>query len=109
MGKCCTSVRCVHINDGNMQLLKNGTNCIPSHHLSLVTLEKNLQTEATAKLYSSSKFPFIISLYYPPYISYIRHSLRSSRKSVHERPRNSDGWQVEWSVLRAIWLKRQDP
>ena len=37
------------------------------------------------------------------------HSLGSSRKSVHERPRNSDGLQVKWSVLRAIWLKRQDP
>ena len=23
------------------------------------------------------------------------HSLGSSRKSVHERPRNSDGWQVK--------------
>ena len=33
----------------------------------------------------------------------------TARKSVHERPRNSDGWQVEWSVFRAIWLKRQDP
>ena len=39
----------------------------------------------------------------------LRHSLGSSRKSVHERPRNSDGLQVKWSVLRAIWLKRQDP
>ena len=39
----------------------------------------------------------------------IRHSLGSSRKSVHERHRNSDGLQVKWSVLRAIWLKRQDP
>ena len=25
----------------------------------------------------------------------LRHSLGSSRKSVHERPRNSDGWQVK--------------
>ena len=40
---------------------------------------------------------------------HLGHSLGSSRKSVHERPRNSDGWQVEWSVFRAIWLKRQDP
>ena len=40
---------------------------------------------------------------------YIRHSLGSSRKSVHERPRNSDGLQVKWSVFRAIWLKSQDP
>ena len=39
----------------------------------------------------------------------IRHSLRSSRKSVHERPRNSDGLQVKWSVFWAIWLKSQDP
>ena len=38
----------------------------------------------------------------------IRHSLRSSRKSVHERHQNSDGWQVKWSVFRDIWLKRQD-
>ena len=37
------------------------------------------------------------------------HSLGSSRKSVHERHRNSDGLQVKWSVFRAIWLKRQDP
>ena len=37
------------------------------------------------------------------------HSLGSSRKSVHERPRNSDGWQGKWSVFRSIWLKRQDP
>ena len=39
----------------------------------------------------------------------IRRSLGSSRKSVHERPRNSDGWQVKWSVFWAIWLKSQDP
>ena len=40
---------------------------------------------------------------------HLGHSLGSSRKSVHERHRNSDGWQVKWSVFRAIWLKRQDP
>ena len=39
----------------------------------------------------------------------IWHSLGSSRKSVHERPQNSDGWQVIWSVFWAIWLKSQDP
>ena len=37
------------------------------------------------------------------------HSLGSSRKSVHERHRNSDGLQVKWSVFWAIWLKSQDP
>ena len=41
--------------------------------------------------------------------SYIRHSLGSSRKSVHERHRYSDGLQVKWSVFWAIWLKSQDP
>ena len=40
---------------------------------------------------------------------YIGRTLVSSRKSVHERPRNSDGWQVKWSVFWAIWLKSQDP
>ena len=39
----------------------------------------------------------------------VGHPLGSSRKSVHERPRNSDGWQVKWSVFWAIWLKSQDP
>ena len=40
---------------------------------------------------------------------WIWRTLGSSRKSVHERHRNSDGWQVKWSVFWAIWLKRQDP
>ena len=47
----------------------------------------------------------------PPTFNFnsIRHTPGSSRKSVHERPRNSDGWQVRWAVWQAIWLKRQDP
>ena len=39
----------------------------------------------------------------------VGRTLGSSRKSVHERPRNSDGLQVKWSVFWAIWLKSQDP
>ena len=55
-------------------------------------------------------FAFFISMLFTFWSkNSLRHSLGSPRKSVHERPRNSDGWQVKWSVFRAIWLKRQDP